>query len=254
MPRLLVLMLGLLVCPVAGFAYSPVPTPGTLQESRTEAREEADLVAQQEMAKYAYWMLIATVASTAVGVGGVFGLIYTIVLTRRALKHAGDANRIAEEGLFNDIRPWIVVEEVQLVHMSFAVHPTHTKCWINGKYTVRNVGKTPAAAVRRKHYLSTSKTDGEEEATGHLFIAPGGSAQFSLAKVYDIPVGQTAQTQDELLTLDIQIFYKSTKPDTHETHWYCYLNGDSSENLRVRGMVPATSGVSVDEVRHLRMT
>jgi hypothetical protein len=82
-----------------------LPVSRETGEARKEAREEADLVAQQEMARWAFPTLAATCASAAVSIAALVGLFASLQQTRKAIR---DNRELGEAG----IRAYVEAESV----------------------------------------------------------------------------------------------------------------------------------------------
>lgn len=135
--------------------YTPPPEP---YPERKEWREERDLQAQRDMAKYSLLMMVAAFASVGTAFYGVVLLKQTLDATRKmafdasqataatvvAANAARQGNAITQQALKAEQRPWIAVNIV-------ADSPLR---WEDGSglvgfnFVVRNFGKTPARNVQ----------------------------------------------------------------------------------------------------------
>jgi len=110
--------------------------------SRDDQRSEQDLGAQRQMAKWAYWLLLFTVAQSLLGVLGFGALLITI-------KQGRDANDISREGVRNQSRAYLAVSGVEIEEPDWYqleikdVGPKSTLC-STLTLTLANNGETPA--------------------------------------------------------------------------------------------------------------
>jgi hypothetical protein len=136
--------------PVAGDQAPPrKPNP-----NREEWRDEKDLEAQQEMARWAWWMMVASFASVLVTGVGVWFVKHTLDATRAAVKEAEkgtkaaadavaatrEANNLLRDSAAKELRAYISVEPGginQLIGRRESM----------GHVVVCNVGKLPARDV-----------------------------------------------------------------------------------------------------------
>lgn len=117
------------------------------REERSNARDEADLIAQQDMAKWAFGMLIATIFGIGINVATLVFLKKTFDANKKtadAAVKAADATVAAERARF--------IVEIQSVGLdgalrAAALHDRDPNTVLSGKLTVnfrfRNFGKTP---------------------------------------------------------------------------------------------------------------
>lgn len=148
--------------------------------SRDQDRAEHDLNAQQQMATWAWWMLVITLAQAFVSVGALVALVHTLNQTDKNLAEAREANRIAadeniraagraeatahetaaalaaqkqsadaaaaqvrlsEETARRQLRAYIIVKTFRIAGLVAGKKPDVT-------FFMRNVGQTPAYDVR----------------------------------------------------------------------------------------------------------
>jgi hypothetical protein len=155
------------------------PPPETLKEARDEARAEADLQAQMEMAYWAKVMFFWTAASVLIAAGGIIGLGFNFWQTRKALHHASRSNELVElQG-----RPWLQFENIYVQHTEVNGETANEQLMAIITFDVVNTGLSPALLVYNSHstYVPSS---GENEfkatmreietcALDGVFIAPG---------------------------------------------------------------------------------
>lgn len=81
---------------------------------REEWRNEQDLAAQREMAKWAWWMLVATCLSAIITSVGIFFVAETLAATRDTLGETREANKIAREIGEAQVRAYLTFEPLSL--------------------------------------------------------------------------------------------------------------------------------------------
>ena len=119
-----------------------------VQATREDERAERDLIAQSEMALWAFWMLIVTGVTAAVTGIGVYYVRSTLMQageTNRAAVAAAEAANEANRIMRSESRPWIAIE--QNVKCDFIYEEGGSKCEIWWEMTLTNKGKTPAHNV-----------------------------------------------------------------------------------------------------------
>jgi hypothetical protein len=126
-----------------GEAESPPPNP---TPSREEWRSEQDLGAQQEMARWAVWMFLASLASVVITAIGVIYVARTLDHTRLATEAAITAANAAQASASIDAavnRPWIMAHArvVKVLHVSA------DKIAARIRFTAENIGARPAIQV-----------------------------------------------------------------------------------------------------------
>jgi hypothetical protein len=120
--------------------------PESADENR---RAEGDLKAQEDMAKWAFWMLVATSASVAVSAAGVGLIVFTLRQNKRSMRialsgvrRASQSVRVAQQTARRELRAY-VFGHPKNVHVS-------GKTLVSVTLTVRNHGSTPASNVGMK--------------------------------------------------------------------------------------------------------
>lgn len=102
------------------FADGPSPSAQECAEQAVTAshdsqRAEQDLQAQREMAQWAKWLLIVSIAQIPLGIAGLVVLLSTLRQGRDALSRARDANRIAQSVADAELRPYFFVDKVEVI-------------------------------------------------------------------------------------------------------------------------------------------
>ncbi|TAW65986.1 hypothetical protein ELI15_17135 [Rhizobium ruizarguesonis] len=100
----LIAFLLILIVASSGAAYAPDPVD--LKEARSEAREEANLAAQEKVAYWAFPMFVATGLSVLVSAVALVGLFGSLRQTKRAIK---DNRELGEA----QIRAYVEAENVE---------------------------------------------------------------------------------------------------------------------------------------------
>lgn len=127
--------------PVAAHAVSQLPTTETLSEARSVQRDELDLRAQQEMAKWAWWMLLVSGASAGVGIVGIYWVVQTLKTTQRATDAAHEANELMRQ----EKRPWLSVKVSHAAaDLQYRPHPKEQYVTTPMVFEVTNHGNQPA--------------------------------------------------------------------------------------------------------------
>ncbi len=112
-------------------------------------REIADLIAQQDMACWAYWMVLISSAQAVVGIFGLAALIVTVRQGQRALRIGRDSIKAARQSTDATIskdRAFVFVDNIE-VHQITDEHRTKVLSY----YAVvrwKNAGTTPTKAFR----------------------------------------------------------------------------------------------------------
>ncbi len=150
----------LAACPQTGDADSIRCITEALEKAHVSAIERQDLFAQQDMAKWAFWMTLFTGASVCVGLLGVWFVKGTLEATLQALDDTRSAtkameaqNRLTELGN----RAWLSISIVQFGPMKYDE---------DGRYRltyglkVTNHGNMPALAVSSGAELERTGANG----------------------------------------------------------------------------------------------
>lgn len=236
MLRFLCLLIVVIIPVREAFSALAVPTVPELKEAREDAREEADLVAQQEVALWTYWMLVATVCSCGVSMAALVGLLRSLRQTGRAIK---DNREIGEAHGRAYVHP---------VSLTFGEDRTSliVKC--------KNLGATPAAtfavgleiklvkfgeisenAVTRDYEMKTwsGLGTGEEEAKTCRCAPTNGSEYLAMYYLGQIP-------DQHCLLVCGKIIYSDVFRRYHETGFaYFAWRGNSFRWQRPVNSIPA---------------
>lgn len=127
-----------------------------VRSSREDKRDEQDLSAQRQMAKWAFWLLLVTASQMPLSALGLYLLLRTIWQGQDALTHARETTAI-------EMRPWIdftidvwkIDKSEEGFRFSFTVK-------------LRNLGKTPALRVRAG---AEAGCFGEDDAVQRFFAS-----------------------------------------------------------------------------------
>ena len=112
-----------------------------IQAAQESQRAEYDLKAQQEMADWAFWMIVASVAAVVVTATGVVYVAATLGQTRKGVKAAVDVVDVTREMGQRQMRAYVGVTKGRA---------TYDKDTGNLQYsvTIENTGQTPAYNVQ----------------------------------------------------------------------------------------------------------
>ena len=158
-----------------------------IERQAERSRDSADLRAQQEMARWAFWIALVSGASvflTAIGLALIGG---TLMYTKQAAIHAGEAvgearnaTKAAQDAIevtrqigLNQMRPWVVFQQVDFVPVN--KDDKYTKLIDSlglDTYVVWvNKGGTPAVRTQiYNNFLALPKTEGGYPAFPNLEI------------------------------------------------------------------------------------
>ncbi|MBC7985614.1 MAG: hypothetical protein H7X93_02945 [Sphingomonadaceae bacterium] len=127
-----------------------------LETNAAEERAQRDLDAQEDMAKWAFWLLLVGIISTVIGIIGVSFIWLTLKATRDAVIEAGEATEAAraavkatEESAQNQLRAWVRVDTEFI-----SCRRLDTAACFTLRVRAENVGQTPALRVAGDAMLS----------------------------------------------------------------------------------------------------
>jgi hypothetical protein len=124
---------------IAPFGSTAVGQDTDYKSYRDEWRAERDLHAQEAMARWAKWLLIATVV-------GVLLLAATLYETRKAAQAAFRMADIADDTAYRELRAY-----VNGFKGSVVITPSLSSWNVKAEFFLRNSGKTPA--IIRSYYF-----------------------------------------------------------------------------------------------------
>lgn len=197
--------------------------------AHADALQIRDLAAQEDMAKWAFWMLAISAIGIAITAIGTSLLLWQIILTRKAVADTALAtaamnrqNELAEDAQ----RPWIALD----VEFDFLTSSINGLC-LSITAKLSNIGKMPAYRANIEHYCNVEGGNPVEDFRiaaemprdeaaiyqSKLIILPGGEAkdqvlifldkndtrlphdnyvfpQFMVTVFYQLPDGREAQT------------------------------------------------------------
>lgn len=114
-------------------------------------REKDDLAAQQDMARWAFWMTLAAAAQAVVGIAGIYYLRRTLKINREATRAAADAAIAAQKTVKatqDSERAHMVLTKPNLIvgaaNKLYAGTMGTDKNSISVSYAFKNFGRTPA--------------------------------------------------------------------------------------------------------------
>ena len=103
-----------------------------IESSRDDQRSERDLQAQRDMARWAMWLLIATLVQIPIGIAGLIALLVTLDHGQKALAHAKTASD-------TQLRPYLAMSRTRITRVKGNLWKIRT--------TIANAGHTPAKNV-----------------------------------------------------------------------------------------------------------
>lgn len=109
-----------------------------IQATNEHDRAENDLVAQTEMAWWAFWMAIVSGAALIITAVGIYFIRETLVETRKAVKAADDAVDVTQDVGQAQVRAYVACQSAK-----FAVDLDAFWCAV----TLKNAGQSPAFDV-----------------------------------------------------------------------------------------------------------
>lgn len=108
-----------------------------IKSSDNVRRSELSLVAQQEVADWAFWMVVISILTVLVTGAGVYYVALTLVETRRATAAAIDAIDVNRESAQSQLRAYVSVERASIVKFN----PDEP---VEVRLHIKNTGQTPA--------------------------------------------------------------------------------------------------------------
>lgn len=121
-------------------------------EANEERRAEADLEAQQQMARWAAAVGIFTGVQVLVGIAGVVAVLMTLNQGKIALNKAKEANEIARASAEKQLRAYVVASKLYMSGVAPDNSPTF-------HYTLKNTGQTPARSIRVRIAIQAGPKD-----------------------------------------------------------------------------------------------
>ena len=140
---------------------------GIIEATNEHNRDEDDLVAQTDMAWWAFWMVIVSVGSAGVTVVGIYFVWRTLNANTAAVVQASRANDIAEQTRLDVGRPFVFIENIGTNIDDILNAPALGSLggWVNWSFNIRHYGEMPAVIekVHAEVFVSSDVrfTDGE---------------------------------------------------------------------------------------------
>lgn len=185
-------------------------TQDAIEAGRDDQRSEKDLGAQQQMAQWAYWLLLLTVAQSLLGIGGFIALLVTIQQGR-------DANKITRETGRKQVRAYLGVTSVTMEDGD------------NGdpKFVVNlsNNGVSPADVTRLRISVIWMGTPVETVMVSDVKVEFRVHAAMPTTIPVDITSGIDKCVGDGFFIVSIVIIYKDIFTDTQAEECYFRTNG-----------------------------
>lgn len=218
------------------------PPAEILKEMRAEQRDDADLQAQQDMALWAWWMLVVSAASSGIGAAGLFFLWQSLKQTREAITLNTRSQEHAEEQARLEMRPWLEIHDIRLDEIITVNDDNQFSA--KGTFTIRNIGKLPALNVNHAQAIS-SHTDHSirqlvrdlvaASPAGHFDIPPGGEVHARLLANGDA-TGGDAKFDFALLRMGLSYRDRYDREEySSYAFGYIHKNGEDLKRADLRG-------------------
>lgn len=115
--------------------------------------QKLDLIAQQEMARWAGWLLLVSAGGLLVTGVGTFLIWQQVRLSRKAIEETVKTTRIVarqNELAERTQRPWISIKHIRIKNVSVGQKPSGSRyeVWVGGQIALINTGQSPAHNVR----------------------------------------------------------------------------------------------------------
>lgn len=264
--RLLLMSAALILVATTVLAADFPWPPQILFDQFQGEREMLDLQAQQDMATWALWMLVATGCSTLVGAAGTVAVVLNIKQTRAALKEAQRSNEEAQRS--NDLlekhnrietRPYLVVSKFEAAHFSISKNAGSVDVYLKGFLEIKNVGKTPCPEA----IITCQINRYDEEAKGRqrggvsksVAVAPGETVRLSVLEDQSF-AAKKWQKSDSLLTIHFKAEYSDHHRDQdYSTTWHGFFRIAGNRSLAtLKQMAEGTFTMEIEDGKHLFFT
>lgn len=138
------------------------------QTAQPDPYDLRDLVAQEQMAEWAFWVVVVAALTFIVTSIGTFLIWRQVRLTRQAVEDTGEAteamreaNEIARETQERQLRAYVQVASATLNKLTVGKKPS-------GCVVIRNSGQTPAHDVTFELGICAARTGAEESSLKNL--------------------------------------------------------------------------------------
>lgn len=182
----------------------------SIQDTANVQRDaQQDLNAQQEMANWAFWMLVATcgvgITTVTVTAYGVFLIRDTLDATRIAAEAANEMNEIARI----ERRPWVTLRRevscdftmTEILHGEDAGDIFRYKTSLYWEYSIENVGKAPAFGIKTSQKLIAVGGAGEAEQSLIKFVNSIDTKWATRSELVVFPKEKLGKTKSTYLNL-----------------------------------------------------
>lgn len=122
--------------------------PIALLDQFKDQREMRDLIAQEAMADWAFWMMVLTAATTIVSLVSVYFLYQTFRQTRTSLQQAQLTTQHAQETAFIENRPWLMLFGPTFELTLGNQKDDEIRLDLSGSFLIKNDGKMPAVDIQ----------------------------------------------------------------------------------------------------------
>jgi len=184
-----------------------------------EKQAEYDLKAQQDMAEWAFGMLIVTVWLAVITFMGVLFVWRTWVEAKKTTEQAKREADIAEKSFLTLERPYLAVKitETQMLHNNQGGARAIS-------YTIMNVGRSPAVLTAIRHHLGLTEGQGEWVAFYEV-IKPGGELNNQMQVVLS-ETDSARATKDDNFVFLAQLSFMDTSGTGGEALWKFIKDGN----------------------------
>lgn len=120
-----------------------------------------DLYAQQDMAKWAFWMLVASAITLGVSIAGVWFVKRTLDATLVAVKETGKATRamIDANEIASKSAEWQLRAYVSIINIKLLPHSPDGPHALKATVSFKNTGQTPALDLAARLYIAVGAGD-----------------------------------------------------------------------------------------------
>ncbi len=183
-----------------------------------EEKEQRDLIAQEFMALWAFWMAVFAGITTLVTFFGTILIWRQIILTRKAVEDTGEAtkamreaNEIARSNAMQSLRAYVDIHSVNIVspdpEIGRDLRPVDRELVV----IVRNYGQTPAKSVCLKWAScidSVSPLPNDMHVAARtVSIAPGAEIKVTRPITDNAADNHAIETGDKFFLLEISLSY-----------------------------------------------
>lgn len=191
--------------------------PIALLDQFKDQREMRDLIAQEAMADWAFWMMVLTAATTLISLVSIYFLYQTFRQTRKSLAQAELTTHHAQETAFTENRPWIMVFGPTLELTIGSRTENEIRLDLSGTFRIKNDGKMPAVEIEYDILLTQDqalidtewKSPPVDGRGGRIILPPGYDNDFKVSG-YNIVIRRGQSEPDcRLIQFLVRVSYRS---------------------------------------------